>query len=337
MKQIDNCPLKPYNTFGIEAKAKQFVIAENEEDVVTFFSHNHISPIVFIGEGSNILFLNDFDGVLLHYAAKGIALEHQNDETFFVRASAGEHWDDLVAWCVENGFGGLENLSWIPGSVGSSPVQNIGAFGAEAGEFISSVRLYDITDKKFKDIPHSECQFGYRSSVFKKEGKSRYFICSVLFGLPKKHKPRLHYGKIGEALSAKGMHEPSIKQIRDIIIEIRKEKLPDHTVIGNAGSFFKNPLVDPAQFQKLKVQFPDIVHFDNPNGDIKLAAAWLIEQSGWKGIRQGDAGVHAKQALVLVNYGNASGKEIFELAMTIQKSVMDKFGVKLEPEVNIIA
>lgn len=336
MRIIDNCELKPYNTFGIAAKASKFVIVDCENEIEQFFQKAMYQELFFLGEGSNVLFTEDFQGTILHYSGKGIVKEKSTAHHTFIRAAAGEHWDDLVKWTVNNGLGGLENLSWIPGCVGSCPIQNIGAFGAEVGEFIETVRVFDTKERIFKELNRDECQFGYRSSVFKTSEKSRYFITSVLFSLPINHKPIITYGKIKEAIDQKGIKEPSIQQIRDVIIEIRKSRLPDPLITGNAGSFFKNPTIEKEQFNDLKQKFPQIVYFDSEDGRIKLAAAWLIEQCGWKGYRQADVGVHEHQALVIVNYGNANGKDIVQLAMAIQKSVFDAFGVNLEPEVNFV-
>ncbi len=334
---LENHPLKDLNTFRIAAYAKSFVrISTTEEllsviDTPSFRESNHL----ILGGGSNVLFASDFDGMVVQQTTGGRHVLDEKGGKIFLKVLAGEPWDELVAYCVENGWGGLENLSLIPGHAGSSPIQNIGAYGTELREHFHSLEAADKKTREIKTFTASDCRFGYRHSFFKGDGRNRYIIMSVTFALDSKPVVRTHYGELDRELKNKGIKEASIADVREAVCNIRKRKLPDPCLVGNAGSFFKNPVVSTKQYHRLKKDFPDIVAYPEQKG-IKLAAGWLIEQTGWKGFRRGDAGVHDKQALVLVNHQHATGKDILQLATDIQQSVRLKFGVSLQPEVTII-
>jgi UDP-N-acetylmuramate dehydrogenase len=333
--------LKQFNTFGIDVNAKYFSSFHSEKELISILSEiellfkNDISKLLFLGSGSNILFTKDFDGVVLKNEIGGIQLVHEDDEFVYVTAGAGVAWHDFVLFCIANNFGGAENLSLIPGTVGASPIQNIGAYGVELKDILFSLKALDIIEKDWLVFSNKDCEFGYRTSVFKTTLKGRVVITSVTFRLTKKHNLHLEYGAILSQMKLTGITSPSIKDVSDAVIAIRTSKLPDPHIIGNAGSFFKNPIVSKIVFDKLQHDFPDIVANETTEG-YKLAAGWLIEKAGWKGYRQGDAGCYSKQALVLVNYGQASGVDILGLSTLIIKSVLDKFRVELTAEVNIV-
>jgi UDP-N-acetylmuramate dehydrogenase len=288
-----------------------------------------------MGEGANILFTKDFDGLVVKPAFKGIEVVGETDDEVFIKANAGEVWHDFVMHCCEKKWNGLENLAYIPGSVGASPIQNIGAYGAELKDVLVSLEAFNLDTKSIEIFQNSDCNFAYRESVFKHEHKGKYVICSVTFRLSKKPHFNTDYAAVNDELQRLQPPELSAKAIATAITNIRKTKLPDPSEIGSAGSFFKNPTVSPNTYQSLKAQYPNIVAYPTEQS-VKLAAGWLIEQAGWKGFREGDAGVHAQQALVLVNHGNAAGEEILNLAQRIVESVKSKFGVELSPEVNIV-
>jgi UDP-N-acetylmuramate dehydrogenase len=289
-------------------------------------------PLLFIGGGSNLLFTKDFAGTVVLVATRGISVV-EKEGTVLLTAEAGERWDDVVGYAVERGWGGLENMSLIPGSAGAAPVQNIGAYGAEMKDVLHSVEALDLETMDIRTLNNDECGFGYRESVFRHSG-GRFLILSITLKLSKQPVLNLDYGSIREALAKSGTGEPTLREVRETVIRIRTGKLPDPAVSGNAGSFFRNPVVSGELLDQLRFEHPGLVSF--PFGDqYKLAAAWLIEQCGWKGRRQGDAGVNPDQPLVLLNYGSAAGKEILDLAKQIRDSVAGKFGVELEPEVNI--
>lgn len=329
--------LKRYNTFGLEAKAKYFFEFTESEDLPHFFSHfdewPHL-PVFLLGGGSNLLLVDDFDGLVVHANIPGIRKVREDRNHVWLEAGSGEDWDGFVAYCVSQEYYGVENLSLIPGKIGSAPVQNIGAYGVEVQEVIDSVKGFDLQSFQEYEIPASECQFSYRDSIFKHELKGRFVVTSVVFRLDKFPDFKLNYGDLQAEIIRRGGE--TLRNVREAVIAIRESKLPDPLVTGNAGSFFKNPVVDSGIAELLKVQYPAIPVYAAGDGRIKLAAGWLIEQCGWKGFRRGGAGVHEKQALVLVNYGEASGSEIYQLAREIQQSVADKFGVVLEPEVNML-
>ena len=328
--------LKPYNTFGIDIKARFFIELLTEDDVFSFFSsvNDFPEPHLFIGGGSNMLFTKDFSGTVIRVGTKGIGVEEENDDFVVVRVAAGENWDDFVRYCVEKGWGGLENLSLIPGNVGTGPIQNIGAYGVEIKDVILDIEVFRIETMVKTVLSGEECEFGYRDSIFKGRDKGKYFILSVRFRLSKHPDLKLDYGAIREELQAMKVSDPTIADVRNAVCRIRQRKLPDPQKTGNAGSFFKNPVVSEAKYLELKERYPSIVSY--PSGACyKIAAAWMIEHLGWKGKRAGDAGVHEHQPLVLVNYGSATGKEILQLADMVSESVFNEFGVRLETEVNV--
>ena len=332
----ENISLKPYNTFGIDVKTRFFVELLTEEDVFSFFSASteYPQPFLFLGGGSNMLFTKDFPGTVVRLCTKGITIEKEDDDSVLVRAASGENWDGFVKYCVGKGWGGLENLSMIPGNVGTGPIQNIGAYGVEIKDVISDIEAIHLETLEKVVLSQDQCEFGYRDSIFKSRGKGKYFILSVSFRLSKNSEQKLDYGTIREELERMNRSRPTNTDVREAVCNIRARKLPDPGQIGNAGSFFKNPVILKQQFDSLKEQFPGIISYLQDDG-YKIAAAWLIEQCGWKGKRTGDAGVHENQSLVLVNYGNATGKEILDLANRIIESVDRKFGIRLEPEVNV--
>ena len=334
----ENYPLKKLNTFGIDASARYFAECSNIDQITEILSRQSFinQQKIILGGGSNLLFTKNFDGLIIKNNLKGIELIKEDSEFYFVKAGAGEIWNHLVMHCVTNNYAGLENLSLIPGNVGASPMQNIGAYGAEIKDHFFELEALHINDKKIQVFNNSECKFGYRESVFKRELKNQYIITSVTFKLLKKPELNTRYGAIEKEMEAMGAREINIQAISKAVCNIRSSKLPNPTEIGNAGSFFKNPEVLRNKYESLKNKFPAIIGYDLENGNVKLAAGWLIEQCGWKGKTIGDAGVHKLQALVLVNYGNAKGAEILDLSQKIMDSVNDTFGVDLEREVNII-
>jgi UDP-N-acetylmuramate dehydrogenase len=331
-----NFSLKLYNTFGIDVYASQFSSFHDAEQLAGLVTVSGGSPVFILGGGSNILFTEDFNGLVLFNGIKGIELIKEDENYIYVRAGAGENWHHFVLYCLQRNWAGIENLSLIPGSVGASPIQNIGAYGVELKEFFYELEAFHLKDKKVYTFSVNDCAFGYRDSVFKHALKNQYVILNVTFRLNKVPVFHTGYGALEEELRKMGVKELSIQAISQAVIRIRRAKLPDPAEIGNAGSFFKNPQVSGSVFGKLLDKFPGITGFKNPDGTVKLAAGWLIEQCGWKGYRKGDAGCHEKQALVLVNYGHASGKEILDLSEEILSSVKLKFGVSLEREVNMV-
>ena len=332
----ENYALKPYNTFGIEANANYFFEFETIDEIQSFLKVHPLNNISFhiLGGGSNILFAGDYEGIIIHPNIKGIEIVEENDDSVLVKAGANEDWDEFVDWAVTRGFGGIENLSHIPGVVGAVPVQNIGAYGVEACQVIEKLDAISIESNKQVEFQNFHCEFNYRDSVFKKIYKNLFVITHVYFRLSKKPEFNIEYGAINKELE--NYDEVNLKNIREVIIKIRESKLPDPKVIGNAGSFFKNPVVETQFAEKLLAKYPDCPNYEVDNTNTKLAAGWLIEQCGWKGKQVGQAGVHKDQALVLVNLGNAKGSEILQLANDIKKSVLLEYGVLLELEVNAI-
>ena len=334
--------LKKLNTFGIDALAKNFGNFSSVEELAESLEYKALPtangqlPTLFLGGGSNILFTKNFDGLVLKNEITGIEKVTEDADHVFVKAGAGVGWHQFVLYCIENDLAGAENLSLIPGSVGASPMQNIGAYGVEIKDIFYELEAYSVHDKKLVIFSKSDCEFGYRESVFKNKFRNQFVITSVTYRLNKIPVFNTSYGAIEQELLKEGIHDLSIKAISDAVISIRRSKLPDPAVIGNAGSFFKNPTVPNGQFEKLKVAFPAIVGYSVNENETKLAAGWLIEKCGWKGFRKGDAGCHEKQALVLVNYGNASGDEILHLSKKIIDSVKMTFDVELHREVNIV-
>ena len=331
-----NYSLKPYNTFGIEAKTDYFFQFDTVNEIQSFLNENSVESVnyLILGGGSNILFTSDYEGLILHPNIKGMETVEENDDSVLVKVGANEDWDEFVAWAVSNGYSGIENLSNIPGVVGAVPVQNIGAYGVEASQVVEKLDAISIESKKQVEFKNFHCEFDYRNSVFKNEYKNLFIITHVYFRLSKKPVFNLEYGAI--KIELENYDEVNIKNIREVIIKIRESKLPDPEVIGNAGSFFKNPIVETQFAKELLTKFPDCPNYEMDNTKTKLAAGWLIEQCGWKGKQVGQAGVHKDQALVLVNLGNAKGYEVLQLANDIKKSVLFKYSVKLEMEVNAI-
>jgi len=332
-----NISLKKFNTFGIDVLAKEFIEVQSIEEVQQLcsdfdFEHN---KFMILGKGSNVLLSADFDGLVIKIGIKGISTIKETDEQIWLEVMGGEAWHEFVMYCVNNKFGGVENMALIPSSVGAAPIQNIGAYGAEIKNVIEEVCCIEIKTGNIVKFSNEECKFGYRDSIFKHVANGKFIIVSVIFRLSKKPMLNYSYKDIEKKLSERQISTPSIKDICDIIIEVRNSKLPDFNELGNAGSFFKNPIVSNEKFEMLKSEFPNIIGNIDGKENIKLYAGWLIESCGWKGKRIGNAGVHKDQALVIVNYGNASGEEILDLAKQIVKSVADKFGVVLSPEVNI--
>src|SRR5690606_14467682 len=325
------------NTFGVEAKAKFYVKIEDEDTLVRLAGSPefYAQPLLILGGGSNILFTQDFQGLVIHMCIGGIEVLEKGDE-IYVTAGGGVVWNYLVQYCVDHGYAGIENLSLIPGTVGAAPVQNIGAYGVELMDVFASCRAYDIQEKSMKDFDHDACQFSYRDSFFKNEGKGRYIITEVTLRLNKTPELNLSYGAIQSELERRGISEPSLRNVAEVVSEIRVIKLHDTRTIGNSGSFFKNPIISAEEFQAIEYSFPDIVYYPVQFNQIKLAADWLIENCGWKGKRVGNTGTWKNQALVLVNYGNASGSEVYSFSERIIDSVYAKFGVRLEREVNTI-
>jgi UDP-N-acetylmuramate dehydrogenase len=342
MQIQENISLKPYNTFGIDAKARYFATFNSIDELEETLNFKPQTLNIIFGGGSNILFTKDYEGLVLKNEITGIRVVHEEPEYVFVKAGAGENWHSFVMQCISHHWAGVENLSLIPGCVGAAPIQNIGAYGVELSSVFLSLEAFHLKEKKLVTFTSGDCEFGYRESVFKSKFKDQFVILNVTFRL-KKH-PVFHtsYGAIEQELQKMGVKELSIKAISDAVIAIRTSKLPDPKEIGNAGSFFKNPVITNNQFSIINNQFPGVAGHPLPGGNVKLAAAWLIEQCGpengtsWKGYRKGDAGCHAKQALVLVNYGNAQGKEIQDLSEAIRQSVKNKFDIILETEVKII-
>lgn len=336
MEVRENYSLKNYNTFGIDVKCRYFVESDTESEFLEFVSSYELKPeeIMVLGEGSNFLFTDDFDGTVFYPTMKGMEIVEENEEHVWVKVGAGEVWDDFVAWTVEQGYGGVENLSFIPGHVGAAPVQNVGAYGMEAGDTIERVEAIQIEKARKETISAAACRFAYRDSIFKGEWKNRYIVTYVVFRLTKVPEFRLNYGSVREELQKLG--EVSLKNIRRAIIQIRRAKLPDVKDLPNAGSFFKNPVVSREQAGQLKERYPELPVYPVDEDRVKLAAGWLIEQCGWKGKDLGKAGVYEKQALILVNRAGASGVEVARLANEVKKSVFMTFGVWIEPEVYVI-
>lgn len=334
----ENVSLHQYNSFHIVSTARYFAEVKNTEQFQQLIESQILTEHTFLllGGGSNILFTGNFKGIVVHITNKGIESSRGDNNTVIVKAAAGENWHEFVTYCVNQGFGGLENLSLIPGNVGSCPIQNIGAYGVEVKDSFHSLEAIDLKTGEIKVFNFEDCHFGYRDSIFKHELKGKYAIWSVTFSLKLNPVVTLEYGAIKQELASLGVAEPGITDVSKAVCAIRQSKLPDPKLLGNAGSFFKNPTIDTALAAKLSESFPKMVSYPLPDGKVKLAAGWLIEQCGWKGYREGDAGVHQSQALVLVNHGNATGSDILTLAHKIQNSVYDRFGVKLEMEVNVV-
>lgn len=334
----ENVSLKPFNTFGVDVSARYFAEVNSAEELIENLNQaNPQTPILFLGGGSNLLLTKDFDGLVIRLNLKGITEEIINENEILVIAKAGENWHQFVMFCLEKNYGGLENLSLIPGNVGTSPMQNIGAYGTEIKDVFESCKVLNLETLEIEIFDLEKCRFGYRDSIFKQEGKGKYVILEVTFKLTRKdHKIDIEYGAIKTELDLLGISNPTIQDVSKSVINIRQSKLPDPKLTGNAGSFFKNPTIPLAQYEALKEKFENIPGY--PNGDfVKVPAGWLIEQSGWKGKQIGNVASHKLQALVIINAtGNATGKEIFDFSTMIIESVKENYGIELEREVNII-
>lgn len=327
--------LKPFNTFGVDAKAKELIEISTIEQLRSLLPRLKKEKYMFLGGGSNVLFINDFDGLVLVNNLKGLCAQPINENEVEVTALSGENWHEFVLWTLERGFYGIENMSLIPGTVGAAPMQNIGAYGAEFKDVCISVDALHLSTGDLKTFSRLECQFGYRESIFKRELRDQYFIYQVHLKLSRKSPIKASYGNIQDVLKIKGIDTPSHKDISNAVIEIRSSKLPDPKELGNAGSFFKNPVVAASKAAELLQHYPDVPHF--PDGDqVKIPAGWLIEQCGFKGFRSGNVGSHKDQALVIVNYGGATGQEIYDYSQKIIAEVQKKFNFVLEREVNMI-
>ena len=332
-----NFSLKNYNSFGIEAIAKQFIAIQTISELSTILQSNPNSKKFILGGGSNMLLTQDIDALVIHIDLKGKKIIREDEDFVWVESQAGENWHEFVIWTIDQGFGGLENMSLIPGNVGTTPVQNIGAYGTEIKDTMVSCDTIAIKDQTIKTFTNADCHFGYRESVFKNEFKFQYIITSVVFKLTKKnHKINTSYGDILAELSKNNTTDPSLKEVSDAVIAIRRSKLPDPKELGNSGSFFKNPILSKKEFDPIHLKFPEMKYYEISDLEVKVPAGWLIEQAGFKGKRFGDAGIHKNQALVLVNYGEATGQEILAVSKDIQKTVFEKFGIRIEAEVNVI-
>lgn len=337
MQIYNNFQLQGYNTFNIKSFAKEFVAIKTVKELEVVLKSNSNKPKFILGGGSNMLLTKNIDALVIHIDLKGKSIIKETETYAEVTCLAGENWHDFVLWTIDQNFGGLENMSLIPGNVGTTPVQNIGAYGSEIKDTMLSCEAMNIETLQTKIFTNQDCQFGYRESVFKKQVKDQYVITSVTFKLTKNsHKIKDSYGDIQAELSKCNIKIPTIKDISNAVIAIRKSKLPDPKELGNSGSFFKNPVISCKLFEQVKAIFPDIKNFPISDTEVKIPAGWLIEQCGLKGKRVGDAGIHEKQALVLVNYGNATGQEILDLSRTVQSTVFAKFGIEIDAEVNVV-
>lgn len=330
--------LASLHTFGFDVKAAQYTEVFSLAEAQAFIrSHTPLEgPILWLGGGSNLLFTHDFPGMVVRNRLYGVEVIHRNEESVWIKAQGGENWHQFVMFCVDNGFAGLENLALIPGTVGAAPMQNIGAYGVEIKDTVESVEALSLATGEVHRFSQAECQFGYRDSIFKQAAKGQYFITSVTFKLSLHPTPNTSYGAIQDVLATQGITQPSIRDVAEAVMYIRRSKLPDPAELGNAGSFFKNPEIPEEQFLALKAAHPTLPSYPVRPGVVKIPAGWLIEQAGWKGKRVGHVGVHARQALVLVHYGGGQGQEIVDLSKQIQADVQSKFGIDLHPEVNFI-
>lgn len=337
MKDLHDYSLKWHNTFGMDVKCRRYIEFSTVEELqrIALSLTEADGPLLILGGGSNVLFTKDFDGTVLHSAIKGRHAMRM-DGSVLLRCGSGEVWDDVVKLCVENGMYGAENLSLIPGEVGASAVQNIGAYGVEAKDLIYKVEAVDMSNGEVCEFSNEDCGYSYRWSKFKGEWHNRYVITYVTYNLSDTFVPHLDYGNIRAELDAKGICTPTVSQLRNVIIDIRKAKLPDPAVEGNAGSFFTNPIVCREKYEELVRRFGEIPHYNADGGRVKIPAGWMIEQCGWKGRSLGDVGVHPRQALVLVNHGGASGEDVLRLCNAVRDDVKAKFGIEITPEVNII-
>jgi len=332
-----NFSLKKYNTFGIEAKAKQFVAVHSVSDLKTILLENKNETKFILGGGSNMLLTQDIDALVIHIDLRGKKILKEDDDFVWVESMAGENWHEFVLWTIDQNFGGLENMSLIPGNVGTTPVQNIGAYGTEIKDTFISCEAMNIVTQDMKTFSKEECHFGYRESVFKHEVKDQFIITSVVFKLTKRnHRINTSYGDITKELEKHNIITPTLKDVSNAVIAIRQSKLPDPKELGNSGSFFKNPIIPKTDFEKIHALHPEMPHYIVSETEVKVPAGWLIEKAGFKGKRFGDAGIHKNQALVLVNYGNATGQEILNVSKDIQATILKEFGIAIEAEVNVI-
>ena len=331
-----NFSLKNFNTFSIDVKCKFFTSFTCSNDLNQIFKNYLTSPILILGGGSNLLFTKDFEGIVLKNEVLGKEIIEEDDSTILIKVGAGENWHEFVMWCIDNNYGGLENLSLIPGNVGASPMQNIGAYGVEIKDLFDHLTAYNIETRELEVFEKKACKFGYRESVFKRKLKGKYIIMHVVYRLTKKHLIKTNYGAINAELEKMQVKNPSIKDISNAVINIRRSKLPDPNQIGNAGSFFKNPVVRKDIVDFIKNKYPDMPFYELENQAFKIPAGWLIETAGWKGKTFDNYGVHKNQALVLVNYSDAKGNQIYDLSSQIIADIQSKFGILLEREVNII-
>ncbi|HEU4497348.1 MAG TPA: UDP-N-acetylmuramate dehydrogenase [Flavobacterium sp.] len=337
MDAIANFSLKKHNTFGIEAAAKQFVAIHSIEELRGVLKNSPEQNKFILGGGSNMLLTQDIDALVIHIALKGKKIVEQNDDFAVVEACAGENWHEFVLWTISQGLGGLENMSLIPGNVGTAPIQNIGAYGAEIKDTFHSCEALHMSSLEAKNFTKEECRFAYRESIFKNEAKGQYIITSVRFKLTRRnHKINISYGDIAAELDKKGIAVPTLEEVSNAIIAIRQSKLPDPKELGNSGSFFKNPIILKSDFERIRLSHPEMPGYAVSETEVKVPAGWLIEKAGFKGKRFGDAGIHKNQALVLVNYGNATGQEILAVSKDIQRTVKELFDIEIEAEVNII-
>ncbi|CAN1569356.1 MurB UDP-N-acetylmuramate dehydrogenase [Flavobacteriaceae bacterium] len=337
MEIINNFSLKNYNTFGIEAKAEQFVAVHTVAELKSILGQNKNQKKFILGGGSNMLLTKNIEALVIHIDLKGKKILQEEADFVWVESQAGENWHEFVLWSIEQNLGGLENMSLIPGNVGTTPVQNIGAYGTEIKDTFVSCEAINIENQEMRTFTKEECHFGYRESVFKNEVKDQYIIVSVVFKLTKQnHKINTSYGDITAELAKNNVSTPTLKDVSNAVIAIRKSKLPDTAELGNSGSFFKNPILLKTDFEPIHQKFPEMRFFDISETEVKVPAGWLIEQAGLKGKRFGDAGIHINQALVLVNYGGATGQEILDVSKTVQDTVFETFGIHIEAEVNII-
>ncbi|MEK8179696.1 UDP-N-acetylmuramate dehydrogenase [Flavobacterium buctense] len=332
-----NFSLKKYNTFGIEAKAQQFIAVHSVEELKTVLQENANEKKFILGGGSNMLLTQDIHALVIHIDLKGKRILKEDDDFVWVESMAGENWHEFVLWTIDQNFGGLENMSLIPGNVGTTPVQNIGAYGTEIKDTFVSCEAVNIATQDLKTFTKEACNFGYRESVFKHEAKDQFVITSVVFKLTKRnHKINTSYGDITKELEKQNVVVPTLKDVSNAVIAIRQSKLPDPKELGNSGSFFKNPIISKAAYEKAKDLHPEMPHYVISETEVKVPAGWLIERAGFKGKRFGDAGIHKNQALVLVNYGNATGQEILAVSKDIQATILKEFGIAIEAEVNVI-
>ncbi len=333
----ENVSLKPYNTFGIEAKARYFAHVTSEEELSWVLEQDGYPNKMILGGGSNMLLTGDLDALVVHIGLIGKEIIREDTTHATITIKAGENWHELVLWTLDRDLGGLENLSLIPGSVGSAPIQNIGAYGVELKDSFVSCETLELATRQKRTFSLEDCRFGYRDSIFKHEGKGRYVITSVTLRLTSgEHQLRTEYGTIAQELRDAGVQHPTIQDISKAVIRIRQKKLPDPAILGNSGSFFKNPVVADSKLEEVRQKYEEVPFYRISENEVKIPAAWLIDTCGFKGMRIGDAGVHEHQALVLVNYGKASGKDILDLASQIQTAVKNTFGISIEPEVNIL-